>query len=122
VRDETLNVLLAVKNTTTSLLSDLWFDLVREPEVIRKLQAEVDELKGEKASYEALRDMKYIKYAVRESKCQRPFQSRRPKPPYNTSSPSPSSSTVCFWKNVDYPRNQHLGVCSLRVQSNTVLQ
>jgi hypothetical protein len=68
VRDETMNVLLAGRDTTASLLSNLWFVLAREPEIYKKLQAEVDELKGQQPSYEALRNMKYIKYAVQESK------------------------------------------------------
>ena len=68
IRDETLNILLAGRDTTAALLSNLWFNLAREPEVYRKLQAEVDELKGEQPSYESLRNMKYIKYCVQESK------------------------------------------------------
>lgn len=68
VRDETLNILLAGRDTTASLLSHLWFNLAREPEVFKELQAEVDQLDGERPSYEALRNMKYIKYTVQESK------------------------------------------------------
>lgn len=68
VRDETLNILLAGRDTTASLLSNLWFNLAREPEVFKKLQAEVDELNGEQPSYESLRNMKYVKYTVQESK------------------------------------------------------
>ena len=68
VRDEALNILLAGKDTTASLLSGLWFVLAREPEVYKKLQAEVAELDGERPSYESLRNMKYIKYTVQEGK------------------------------------------------------
>lgn len=68
VRDETMNILLAGRDTTASLLGSLWFNLAREPEIFKKLQAEVDELNGEQPSYESLRNMKYIKYAVQESK------------------------------------------------------
>lgn len=68
IRDETLNILLAGRDTTASLLSNLWFNLAREPEVYKKLQAEVDELNGKQPSYETLRNMKYIKYTVQESK------------------------------------------------------
>jgi cytochrome P450 len=68
VRDETMNILLAGRDTTASLLSNLWFVLAREPEIYKKLQAEIDELNGQQPSYEALRNMKYIKYAVQESK------------------------------------------------------
>jgi cytochrome P450 len=77
VRDETMNILLAGRDTTASLLSNLWFVLAREPEIYKKLQAEVDELKGEQPSYETLRNMKYIKYCVQESK---QSDHSRPKP------------------------------------------
>lgn len=68
VRDETLNILLAGRDTTASLLSNLWFVLAREPEVYAKLQAEIAQLNGQQPSYETLRDMKYIKYTVQECK------------------------------------------------------
>jgi cytochrome P450 len=68
IRDEALNIILAGRDTTASLLSDLWFMLAKEPEVYKKLKAEVDELNGEQPSYESLRNMKYIKYTVQESK------------------------------------------------------
>lgn len=68
IRDETMNVLLAGRDTTASLLSDMWFSLARNPEVFAKLQAEVDELGGELPTYDRLRDMKYVKYCAQESK------------------------------------------------------
>lgn len=71
LRDETLNILLAGRDTTASLLSNLWFQLARQKEVWKKLQSEVDELYGELPTYEKLRDMKYLKYCVQESKQQR---------------------------------------------------
>lgn len=67
IRDEALNIILAGRDTTASLLSDLWFMLAKEPEVFKKLKAEVDELNGEQPSYESLRNMKYIKYTVQET-------------------------------------------------------
>ena len=68
IRNEALNVLLAGRDTTASLLSCLWFVLARHPDVFKKLQAEVDELGGDLPTYERLRDMKYIKYCAQESK------------------------------------------------------
>ena len=68
IRNETLNVLLAGRDTTASLLGAMWFVLARQPEVWKKLQAEVDELDGEMPTYEKLRDMKYLKYCAQESK------------------------------------------------------
>ncbi|WPH02435.1 Hypothetical protein R9X50_00529900 [Acrodontium crateriforme] len=67
IRNETLNVLLAGRDTTASLLSNMWFMLARNKEVWKKLQDEVDELSGELPSYETLRDMKYIKYCAQET-------------------------------------------------------
>jgi cytochrome P450 len=68
IRDETLNILLAGRDTTASLLSNLWFVLAKEPEIYKKLQAEVNELNDKPPSYESLRNMKYIKYTVQECK------------------------------------------------------
>lgn len=43
IRDEMLNVLLAGRDTTASLLGNMWFTLARRPDVWAKLQREVDE-------------------------------------------------------------------------------
>lgn len=67
IRDETLNILLAGRDTTASLLSSLWFVLAREPEIWKTLQAEIDGLHGELPTYEKLRDLTYLKYCVQES-------------------------------------------------------
>jgi len=68
IRNEVLNMLLAGRDTTAALLSNLWFALARHPQIWRRLQAEVDELNGDIPTYERLRDMKYIKCCVQESK------------------------------------------------------
>ena len=75
LRDEALNILLASRDTTGSLLSNLWFCLARHTEVWKKLQEEVDELHGELPTYEQLRDMKYIKYCAQESGHKYPIDS-----------------------------------------------
>lgn len=67
IRNETLNILLAGRDTTASLLSHLFFVLSKRQDVWEKLQKEVDELGGEVPGYEYLRNMKYLKYAVQES-------------------------------------------------------
>ena len=105
IRDETLNILLAGRDTTASLLSNLWFMLAKEPEVYKKLRAEVDELNGEQPSYESWRNMKYIKYTVQESKSnlsttikERPsliadqLSASSPQSPSSASSPSKTQS------------------------------
>jgi hypothetical protein len=93
IRDEVMNIILAGKDTTASLLSGLWFNLAREPEVYKKLQAEVAELNGERPSYESLRNMKYIKYTVQESKTSftHPTSPTRERTMLNP--PQPSAST-----------------------------
>jgi cytochrome P450 family 9 len=56
--------------TTTSLLDGIFFELVKNPEVQRKLIEEVDEmvasLNGEHISYDQLNQMKYLEMVVNE--------------------------------------------------------
>lgn len=67
LRDELLNILLAGRDTTASLLSNTFHALSRRPNVWRKLRAEVDQLDGKAPDYETLRNMKYLKYVMNES-------------------------------------------------------
>lgn len=67
LRSETLNVLLAGRDTTASLLSHTFFELARNPRVWQKLQAEVGELGGKVPDYETLKSMKYVKWVLNES-------------------------------------------------------
>jgi len=67
LRDELLNVLLAGRDTTASLLSHTFFVLARRPDIWNKLQAEVDGLHGVLPDYETLKSMKYLKYLLTES-------------------------------------------------------
>lgn len=66
LRTETLNILLAGRDTTASLLSDLWLILSRRPDVWEKLQAEVQALNGKKPTFEEMKDMKYLRYCLNE--------------------------------------------------------
>ncbi len=68
IRSELLNILLAGRDTTASLLSNLWFILARRPDVWHKLRAEVDALSGEKPTFAQLKDMKYLRYCLNECK------------------------------------------------------
>ena len=52
IRSELLNILLAGRDTTASLLSDVWFILARRPDIWQKLRTEVDALCGEPPTYE----------------------------------------------------------------------
>jgi hypothetical protein len=66
IQDELLNILLAGRDTTASLLSYLWYTLVRRPDVFEKLKAEVQFLEGHVPSFEQLKDMKYLQYCLNE--------------------------------------------------------
>lgn len=67
IRDELINILLAGRDTTASLLSNMFFELARRPETYAKLREEVASLNGQTPSYEALRNMKYLKHCMNES-------------------------------------------------------
>ena len=66
LRAELLNILLAGRDTTASLLSDTWFVLARRPDIWAKLRKEVDALGGEKPTYQQIKDMKYLRWVFNE--------------------------------------------------------
>ena len=68
IRSELLNVLLAGRDTTASLLSNTWFILARRPDIWEKLQVEVDALGGEKPTFAQIKEMKYLRYVLNECK------------------------------------------------------
>ncbi|KAF2852748.1 cytochrome P450 52A12 [Plenodomus tracheiphilus IPT5] len=67
IREELINILLAGRDTTASLLSNMFFQLARRPEIWAKLREEVDTLGGQTPSYEQLRGLKYLKWCLNES-------------------------------------------------------
>ena len=67
IRSELLNILLAGRETTAALLSNLWFQLSKRPDIWTKLQQEISTLDGEFPSFEQLKDMKYLRAVVNES-------------------------------------------------------
>ncbi|MCJ1280132.1 hypothetical protein MMC21_007959 [Puttea exsequens] len=67
IRDELLNVLLAGRDTTASLLSHVFLEISRNPSVWRALQEEVAFLQGKVPSYDKLRGLTYVKYCIHES-------------------------------------------------------
>ena len=71
LRGEILNVLLAGRDTTASLLSNLWFVLARRPDVWEKLREEVDFLGGHAPTLEQLKDLKFLRYCINECKYDR---------------------------------------------------
>jgi cytochrome P450 len=66
LRDQILNVLLAGRDTTACLLSNMFFMVARHPHVWAKLQAEVKELHGNRPTYDKLRNMKYLRQCINE--------------------------------------------------------
>ncbi|KAA8649274.1 hypothetical protein EYZ11_005534 [Aspergillus tanneri] len=66
IRDELMNVLLAGRDTTASLLSNMFFMLAKHPQVWAKLQEEVATLEGRAPTYEQLRNLTYLKYCMNE--------------------------------------------------------
>ncbi|KAF2144914.1 uncharacterized protein K452DRAFT_305872 [Aplosporella prunicola CBS 121167] len=67
IRDELLNVLLAGRDTTASLLGNLFFVLARRRDVWAKLKAEVAPLDGKPPSYEQLKNLTYVRHCLNES-------------------------------------------------------
>lgn len=68
IRSELLNVLLAGRDTTASLLGNLFFMLAKKPEIWEKLRREVLELGGTRPTYEQIKEMKYLRAALNECK------------------------------------------------------
>lgn len=68
IRDELMNVLLAGRDTTASLLSNMFFMLAKNPEIWAKLRAEIATLEGHAPKYEQLRSFTYLKYCINECK------------------------------------------------------
>ncbi|PGH13639.1 hypothetical protein AJ79_03487, partial [Helicocarpus griseus UAMH5409] len=67
LRSETLNILLAGRDTTASLLANVWNIISKRPDVWNKLRAEVDQLDGRKPTFEEMKNMKYLKYVLNET-------------------------------------------------------
>ncbi|KAK3639875.1 hypothetical protein LTR56_012255 [Elasticomyces elasticus] len=67
IRSELLNILLAGRDTTASLLTNVWWQLSRNPTAWAKLQAEVAPFDGEQPTFEQLKDMKYLKAFLNET-------------------------------------------------------
>ncbi|KAK6581714.1 hypothetical protein PZA11_005411 [Diplocarpon coronariae] len=66
IQDELLNILLAGRDTTASLLSYVFYTLARRKDVLQKLRTEVDALGGAAPTFEQLKSMKYLQYTLNE--------------------------------------------------------
>lgn len=67
IRGEALSILFAGRDTTAALLTNVWFELSKRPDIWARLSEEIDALKGEKPSYEQLKSMKYLRAVLNES-------------------------------------------------------
>lgn len=68
ILDELMNVLLAGRDTTASLLSNLFFMLAKNPAIWNKLRREVAGLQGRTPTYEELRSLRYVQCCMNECK------------------------------------------------------
>lgn len=67
LRGEVLNLLLAGRDTTASLLGSLFFQLAKRPDIWARLRAEIAELHGRYPSFEELKNLKLLQYCIKES-------------------------------------------------------
>jgi cytochrome P450 len=79
ILDELMNVLLAGRDTTASLLSNMFFMLAKHPAMWDKLRNEVATLEGRLPTYEQLRNLKYLKCCMNE--CKSPYLNKHPPTP-----------------------------------------
>ncbi|KAJ2897105.1 hypothetical protein MKZ38_004984 [Zalerion maritima] len=69
IRDEILSILLASRDTTASLISNLFFELARRPDLYAELRREVLETIGERnvPTEEQVKGMKFMRWCINES-------------------------------------------------------
>jgi cytochrome P450 len=66
IRDELINILVAGRDTTASLLSNMFFQFAKRPEIYAKLREEVASLDGRLPTYDDLKSLKYLKWCLNE--------------------------------------------------------
>ncbi len=67
LRNEALSVLFAATDTTAALLTNVWFELSKRPDIWARLRDEIDTLNGKKPSYDELKNLKYLRAVVNET-------------------------------------------------------
>jgi cytochrome P450 len=68
IREEILNILIASRDTTASLLGNLFFMLARHPDIWAKLRAEILTIGNELPKIEELQRLTYLRYCINECK------------------------------------------------------
>lgn len=67
VRGQLLAMILGGRDTSASVMSNLFWTLARRRDVWEELKVEVRGLEGRKPSWEDLKDMKYLNRVLKES-------------------------------------------------------
>ncbi|KAI1174229.1 cytochrome P450 [Nemania sp. FL0916] len=67
IGDHLLSIFTAGRDTTTSVLSYLFFELSRRPDVVRAIRSEIADLGTENPTWEDLRGMKYLNWVLKEA-------------------------------------------------------
>lgn len=66
IQAESLNIMIAGRDTTASLLTIAFHVLPRYPDIEKKLREDIDQLNKELPSFEALKNLKYLRYFLNE--------------------------------------------------------
>jgi cytochrome P450 len=66
LRDELLGIFFAGRDTTSALLSNLFFVLARSPKIWQRLRDEVDQLGGARPTLDDLKTLKYLGFCLNE--------------------------------------------------------
>ncbi|KAI1084298.1 cytochrome P450 [Whalleya microplaca] len=67
IRDHLMSIFTAGRDTTTSVLSYLFFELSRRPDIVTTIQEEIRDLGEADPTWEHLRNMKYLNWAIKEA-------------------------------------------------------
>lgn len=67
IRNEILNILIAGRDTTASMLTSTFHALSLRPDIWARLRAEIAPFNGDAPDYETLRGLKYLRYFMNES-------------------------------------------------------
>ncbi|KAI0393224.1 cytochrome P450 [Xylariaceae sp. FL0594] len=67
IRDHLISIFTAGRDTTTSVLSYLFFELSRRPDVVATIRTEIKELGHDDPSWEDLRNMEYLNWVLKEA-------------------------------------------------------
>jgi Cytochrome P450 len=67
IRAEAISVLFASRDSTAALLTNVWFELSKRPDIWARLSQEIATLNGSKPTYEELKNLKYLRAVLNES-------------------------------------------------------